>query len=157
MKQEQNIARLKVYFRAIEVAFHEQKENFNVTMSYMSIYHLELLENFDHYAGLFEQLYRRRENSMIPLQGLFHFMKIMNLAQSTTEVVDMFQVLSDIDGVERIVDDTLNIKNGLNYAQFLEALLMIAHLKTKEAGGSPENPTEFTNIYKDTLEGIFSN
>lgn len=94
---------------------------------------------------------------MIPLQGLFHFMKIMDLAQSTTEVVDMFQVLSDIDGVERIVEDTLNIKNGLNYAQFLEALLMIAHLKTKQAGGSPENATEFTNIYKETLEGIFSN
>jgi len=53
MKQEQNIARLKVYFRAIEVAFHEQKENFNVTMSYMSIYHLELLENFDYYASTF--------------------------------------------------------------------------------------------------------
>lgn len=116
MKQEQNIARLKVYFRAIEVAFHEQKENFNVTMSYMSIYHLELLENFDYYAATFEQRYRRKENSMIPLQGLFHFMKIMDLAQSTTEVVEMFQVLSDIDGVERIVDDTLNINNGLNYA-----------------------------------------
>jgi len=43
-------------------------------------------------------------------------MKIMDLAQSTTEVVEMFQVLSDIDGVERIVDDTLNINNGLNYA-----------------------------------------
>jgi hypothetical protein len=85
-------------------------------MSYMSIYHLELLENFDYYASTFEQIYQRRENSMIPLQGLFHFMKIMDLAQSTTEVVDMFQVLSDIDGVERIVDDTLNIKNGLNYA-----------------------------------------
>jgi len=34
----------------------------------------------------------------------------------------------------------------------LEALLMIAHMKTKQAGGTQENPTEFTQIYKDTLE-----
>ena len=157
MKQEQNIARLKVYFRAIEVAFHEQKENFNVTMSFMSIYHLELLENFDYYASCFDQLYKRKENFMIPLQGLFHFLNIMKLAESTTEVIEMFQVLSEIDGVNIPVEDTLNIKNGLNYAQFLEALLMIAHMKTKQAGGTQENPTEFTQIYKDTLEHIFSN
>lgn len=34
---------------------------------------------------------------------------------------------------------------------------MIAHQKTKQAGGTQENPTEFTQIYKDTLEAIFSN
>jgi len=30
-------------------------------------------------------------------------------------------------------------------------------MKTKQAGGTQENPTEFTQIYKDTLEQIFSN
>jgi hypothetical protein len=53
MKQEQNIQRLKVYFRAIEVSFHDNKENFNTTMTYCSIHHLELLENFDYYADVF--------------------------------------------------------------------------------------------------------
>ena len=94
---------------------------------------------------------------MIPLQGLFHFLNIMKLAETPVEVIEMFQVLSEIDGVNIPVEDTLNIKNGLNYAQFLEALLMIAHMKTKQAGGTQENPTEFTQIYKDTLEQIFSN
>ena len=72
------------------MAFHEQKENFNVTMSFMSIYHLELLENFDYYASCFDQLYKRKENFMIPLQGLFHFLNIMKLAESTVEVIEMF-------------------------------------------------------------------
>ena len=30
------------------------------------------------------------------------------------------------------VEETLNIKNGLNYAQFLEAILRIAYLKSDE-------------------------
>jgi hypothetical protein len=53
MKQEQNLQRLKTYFRAIEVSFHDNKENFNTTMTYCSIHHLELLENFEYYADMF--------------------------------------------------------------------------------------------------------
>jgi len=59
-------------------------------MSFMSIYHLELLENFDYYASCFDQLYKRKENFMIPLQGLFHFFNIMKLAESPVEVIEMF-------------------------------------------------------------------
>lgn len=29
------------------------------------------------------------------------------------------------------VEETLNIKNGLNYAQFIEAILRIAYLKSE--------------------------
>lgn len=43
------------------------------------------------------------------------------------------------------VEDTLNIKNGLNYAQFLEALLRIAFIKTAESG----------KPYATVLEEIF--
>lgn len=45
------------------------------------------------------------------------------------------------------VEDTCNIKNGLNYAQFLEALLRIAFLKSAE-NNQP---------YAATLEEIFQN
>jgi hypothetical protein len=41
-------------------------------------------------------------------------------------------VLSSIEGVLKHLNDTLNIKNGLNYAQFLEALLRIAFNKADE-------------------------
>lgn len=40
--------------------------------------------------------------------------------------------ISQIEGLTMPVEDTLNIKNGLNYAQFLEALLRIAFLKSAE-------------------------
>ena len=43
----------------------------------------------------------------------------------------MFNTLQEIDGVTMPVDDTLNIKNGFNYAQFLEALLRIGYLKAE--------------------------
>lgn len=45
------------------------------------------------------------------------------------------------------VEDTLNIKNGLNYAQFLEALLRITFIKVAETG----------QTYAATLEEIFQN
>lgn len=45
------------------------------------------------------------------------------------------------------VEDTLNLKNGLNYAQFLEAILRIAFIKAAENQKS----------YASTLEDIFSN
>ena len=59
----------------------------------------------------------------------------MNLARSAEEVVGMFNTLAEIDGVVMPVDDTLSIKNGFNYAQFLEALLRIGYLKAEAAGG----------------------
>ena len=43
------------------------------------------------------------------------------------------------------VEDTLNIKNGLNYAQFLEAILRIAYWRS-ENEGIP---------YKQAIESIF--
>jgi len=55
------------------------------------------------------------------------------------------QGISQIEGLTMPVEDTLNIKNGLNYAQFLEALLRIAFLKSAETNKS----------YAATLEEIF--
>ena len=57
------------------------------------------------------------------------------------------QGISAIEGLTMPVEDTLNIKNGFNYAQFLEALLRIAFLKAAE-----KNQT-----YAATLEEIFQN
>lgn len=103
-------------------------------MSFLSIYHLELHENFLYYSRNFKQFYNRDENKMIVLQGFFNFLKLMNLAASPREIVDMFQTLQLIDGVVLPVEDTLNIKNGLNYAQFLEAILRIGYIKAEETG-----------------------
>ena len=116
-------------------------------MSFLSIYHLELQENFRFYANHFNQEYKNREeNRMIVLQGFFHFLKLMDLATSPREVIDLFNsTLQEIDGVYMPVEDTLNIKNGINYAQFLEAILRIAYYRSDNEGIP----------YKQSIEGIF--
>ena len=127
--QEQNSAKLKIYFRAMNLSFHKEEEDFNASMSFLSIYHLELHENFTFYSKQFSQVYEHRsENEMIVLQGFFHFLKLMKLATHSRDVKHLFEnTLNEIDGVSIPLEETLNIKNGLNYAQFLEAILRIAY------------------------------
>lgn len=60
----------------------------------------------------------------------------MDLAASPADVIQIFQGISAIEGLTMPVEDTLNIKNGLNYAQFLEALLRIAFIKSSETNQS---------------------
>ena len=149
LKQEQNSAKLKVYFSVMNLYFHKQEEDFNASMSLLSIFHLELYENFKYYASVFDPFYKRKENEMIPLQGFFHFLKLMNLSRSSEEVIGMFNTLQEIDGVTMPIDDTLNIKNGFNYAQFLEALLRIGYLKA-EASEDQSN-----QAFKNALDNMF--
>lgn len=59
--------------------------------------------------------------------------------------------MHEIDGVTIPFQDTLNIMNGLNYAQFLEAILRIAYYK-KENSDQAGNPDGF----KNTLESMFA-
>lgn len=47
------------------------------------------------------------------------------------------------------LDDTLNIKNGMNYAQFLEAILRLAQMKAEKS--DDKGP------FKNSLEAILSN
>lgn len=132
MKQEKNSAKLKVYFRSINLSFHKEEDDFNASMSTLSIFHTELAENFSHYAQVFNQQYERKENKLIVLQGFFHFLKMMKLASRTKEVLDMFETLMEVDGINMPVEDTLNIKNGLNYSMFLEALLRIGYMRSEK-------------------------
>jgi len=68
----------------MNLSFHKHEEDFNASMSFLSIYHLELMENFKYYVNHFAQVYEnRKENEMIVLQGFFHFLKLMKLASST--------------------------------------------------------------------------
>jgi len=117
-------------------------------MSFLSIYHEELEANFQYYSQSMQKgVYKNEINSQIVLQGYFHFLKIANLAKSTHEAVDLHKTVCQIEGVAQQIEDTLNKKNGLNYAQFLEAILRIAFVKAAENQKS----------YASTLEDIFSN
>lgn len=67
MKQEKNSAKLKVFFRSINLSFHKEEDDFNSSMSTLSIFHTEIQENFNYYANVFPQIYARKENKLITL------------------------------------------------------------------------------------------
>jgi len=109
------------------------------------------MDNFKFYASLQEQKFAREENTMITLQGFIHFMKIMGIASSRDEASNCSDCMHEIDGVTIPFTDTLNIFNGLNYAQFLEAILRIGYYKkdNSDQAGQP-------NGFKKTLESMFA-
>lgn len=68
LKQETNSAKLKDYFGVMHLFFHRNEEDFNASMSLLSIYHLELHGHFLHYASCTSQYYEGHEqNKMIVL------------------------------------------------------------------------------------------
>lgn len=135
----------------MNLGFHTGEEDFNASMSVLSIYHQELMDNFKFYSSLQERKFQKEENTMISLQSFVHFMKIMQLAHSKDEASATVECMHEIDGVQIPFADTLNIMNGLNYAQFLEAILRIAYYKkdNSEQAGAPDG-------FKNTLESIFA-
>ena len=88
---------------------------------------------------------------MITLQGFLHFMKMMGIARSRDEASNCSDCMHEIDGVTIPFTDTLNIFNGLNYAQFLEAILRIAYYKkdNSDQAGAHDG-------FKNTLETMFA-
>ena len=119
-------------------------------MSVLSIYHQELMDNFKFYSHLIENKYTKEENAMICLQAFVHFMKLMDIAKTKDEASSASECMHEIDGVQIPFADSLNIWNGLNYAQFLEAILRIAYYKKEHSdqAGSPDG-------FKNTLENMF--
>ena len=136
LKQEQNSAKLKNYFSVMHLYFHKNEEDFNASMSLLSIFHLELHDHFKYYASCFEQYYTtHQENMMIVLQGFINFLKLMGLCKSAEEVVQLFaQTLREVEGIGHVVEDTVHNRNGFNYAQFLESLLRIGYVKAEASG-----------------------
>lgn len=109
------------------------------------------MDNFKFYSNLTEKKFNKEENIMICLQTFVHFMKLMDIAKTKDEASSAVECMIEIDGVSIPFADTLNILNGLNYAQFLEAILRIAYYK-KEHSDQAGNPEGF----KNTLESMFA-
>ena len=85
------------------------------------------------------------------LQSFLHFMRVMKIATSREEALGAAECMHQIDGVHIPFSDTLNISNGLNYAQFLEAILRIAYW-IRDNGPEKNNEDGFAN----TLVTLFS-
>jgi hypothetical protein len=46
----------------MNLGFHQGEEDFNASMSVLSIYHQELMDNFKYYAGMHDQKFHKEEN-----------------------------------------------------------------------------------------------
>jgi len=114
-------------------------------LSILSIFHLDLSDHFTFYSSLHPQLFRKKQNEMISIQGMTHFLKMMRLAGSREEALRIFEALHEL--VNLPLNDTLNIKNGMNYAMFLESIIRIAYHKVEENGES-----DVDGAYKNVLE-----
>ncbi len=51
-KQEQNTARLEVYLKAMNLSIHRTDEEFNASLSILSIFHLDLSDHFQFYSSI---------------------------------------------------------------------------------------------------------
>lgn len=72
----------------------------------------------------------------------------MRLAHSRDEALRICEALHELIHIP--LQDTLNIKNGLNYAMFLEAIIRIGYHKLEIEGGDGESG------YKNILEQMFN-
>ena len=135
----------------MNLGFHTGEEDFNASMSVLSIYHQDLMDNFKFYASLQDQKFQKEENTMISLACFTNFMKIMGIAATRDDLSQAVECMQEIDGVSIPFKDQLNILNGLNYAQFLEGILRITYY-LKENSDQAGNHDGF----KNTLESIFS-
>jgi len=68
---------------------------------------------------------------MISLQGLIHFFKVMNLATSRQDFMRVCECLHEL--INLPITDSLNVKNGVNYAMFLETIIRIAYYKLEDS------------------------
>jgi hypothetical protein len=128
--------------------FHNSEKDANASLAVLSVYLDTLLDYFSFYSSLQPQFYTMKENEFITLQSLFHFLKLFQICFAKAEVYELIQKFED--KIRMPVDDTLNIKNGLNFAQFLECILQSAYFKLNEAGRTQED-----DAYGDTLQKLF--
>jgi hypothetical protein len=98
----------------MELTLHENTEEANATLSILSFYYNTLADNFIFYSSLQPQVYSLKENELITIQSFIHFLKLLDIASTRG---DLYNILEKLDGLVPIpLEDTLNIKNGINYA-----------------------------------------
>lgn len=73
----------------------------------------------------------------------------MKLANSRQDVMRVCECLHEL--IHLPLSDTLNVKNGLNYSSFLEAIIRIAYYKLEESEYAGQD-----NGYRNVFEGVFN-
>lgn len=147
--QEENSFKLDIYWKAMDLNFHSSLEDANAALSIFSLFYETITDYFTFYAGLQKQFYKEEENRFITLQSFMHFLKLFGIATTKDEINLYFQQLNTL--IIPPVDNTLNIKNGLNFAQFLEAILRIIDSKAKSSD-QPDNEENYRDLLQQTFQ-----
>ena len=147
--QERNSLKLDKYWRAMDLNFHSTLEDANTALSIFSLYFDTITDYFSFYASLQPQFYTFKENEFITLQSFMHFLKLFCIATTKEEINLYVQQLNTL--IIQPFEDTLNIKNGLNFAQFLEAILRINKIKS-ESTDQPENEEGYRLMLQQTFQ-----
>ena len=97
-----------------------------------SMHYETLFPVYQAYARHVPPIFSNRENDYILLQHFFHFVKEYAFGCSTMD--EYYSLLASLSPlIETKVVDSLNIYNGMNFASFIEAILRIAHYKSRLA------------------------
>jgi hypothetical protein len=146
--QEQNSLKLDIYWKAMDLNFHQSLEDANAALSIFSLYYETITDYFSFYASLQYQFYKLKENEFVTLHSFMHFLKLFGIATTKDEIRIYFQQLDSL--IIPPPENVLNIKNGLNFAQFLEAVLRIVDIKARNSD-QPDNE----EVYRLMLQQIF--
>ena len=138
--------RLDPYWNAMNLAFHKTDEDASVSLAVLSLYLDTLLDYFSFYASLHPQFYSLPENEVITLQAFFHFLKLFKLIDKKSDIEELKGQDISIPFVP--IDNTLNMKNGINFGQFLETILIRAYHKVAQADRTSD-PTAYSEILQD--------
>jgi len=152
--QNRNAQKLDIYWRVMDLDFHTSPENANTSLSIFALFYDEIKSYFEYYTKLQYQFYTRVENHSITLHSFMHFLKLFRIAVSRDEVRIYFQRLDSL--IIPPPENVLNVKNGLNFAQFLEAIMRIVYAKVENSDASDEEEEYrriMTEIFRDgTME-----
>jgi hypothetical protein len=148
--QEQNSLKLDIYWKAMDLNFLKSLEDANAALSILSLFYDTISDYFSFYASLQYQFYKLKENEFITLHSFMHFLKLFGIATTKDEIRFYFQKLDTL--IIPPPENVLNIKNGLNFAQFLEAILRIVQIKA-ENSEQPENDETFRLILQQIFGG----
>ena len=87
---------------------------------------------FSVYANTHPQIYEKKDNELITLQGFLHFVKVGRFVKSREELSLVLQHMDS--ALPTPIQDSLNVINGINFAQFLEAIMRVAYARHLDNG-----------------------
>ena len=108
----------------------EREREASECLAICTTFYEDLFEMFDFYASTHSQVFKKKDNELITLQGFLHFVKAGRFAKSKEELQLLLQNMEN--AVPTPISDSLNVLNGINFAQFLEAIMRIAYSRHLE-------------------------